>query len=414
MKSVFFICFFCSIIFANTNNKILIDRYFSPYSSSEDLFTLHRTFECFEDIIIKEKYKTKNTLPSGFFRLLELGLFWDPFNMFLSIAQHEVFGHGYRIRSLTDKYAYVIEYSINISWPIATFDSSGYTGYVFNQNLSSMPFSSISSAGVESSAIMSNRLAIRWLENKRRIDPLASSLYIFSQHDLTIYTMMTDRKQQYNNSNDIASYIKLINYTYPNQKPLTHRSLKNKALINFIDPMTFYSIYSWFKYIFVGKKFKIPMIKISNIRFLPSVRLGLTPFGPEYYLDMYILKKRAIYSYIRYLDHANNKAFGIGVEALSLIHLKNTYFGFRADLFRQPKIYFSRGYFPYSNEYVNYDEKKFHNKKYGASGSFVITHNVKNSNSQVYAQLGYKTKGYVAGENLKSKPIARIGFISKW
>jgi hypothetical protein len=92
-------------------------------------------------------------------------------------------------------------------------------------------------------------------------------------------------------------------------------SLKNKALVNLIDPCTYFSIFAWWYYIFTGKQGPLPLIPIKSYHYTFDARLGLTPFGPEYYFKNFLVKdQKPIYFYIRGGHFAHQNYYGFGIE----------------------------------------------------------------------------------------------------
>src|SRR5207245_4171361 len=122
-----------------------------------------------------------------------------------------------------------------------------------------------------------------------------------------------------------------LSFTYTNNF-LSVARLRSLSWINLGDPFTLYSIYAWFHYIASGKETRIPMIPIFGLGYLPSVRLGLTPFGPEFFIENYLLDgKRPIYFYIKGGRHSQNRYGGLGFYAPRIWSRKKWFVGFRCD-----------------------------------------------------------------------------------
>ena len=110
----------------------------------------------------------------------------------------------------------------------------------------------VTSAGVESTAILANRLKLQWLQ-RGNIDARESNLYNDSEHDITNYIWITG-KHDLEHEGDISFYVHNLNKTYPHGH-LTVPSLKAQALVNLLDPFTYYSIYAWWRYVVSGKTY---------------------------------------------------------------------------------------------------------------------------------------------------------------
>src|SRR3990167_7892779 len=96
---------------------------------------------------------------------------------------------------------------------------------------------------------------------------------------------------------------------------MTLGKLSTLAFLNLLDPMTFYSWYAWFQYIDNGNTTSIPMIPLWGAALLPNFRLGLTPFGPEVFLENFLMYKGNLtYFYIKGGSFASNRYYGFGIE----------------------------------------------------------------------------------------------------
>ena len=390
---------------ANDQYKLLVDFKLSPYIGAEDIITVHEGAEIAVHKFLKIP-KTKNPIYITT-RIAEVVFIWLPLSEVEIVVQHEVFGHGYRIRDIGDHFAEVSKYEIGKPTPYGR--GGGATFYWFNDNFTSFQECAVSIAGVEATSILANRLKMKYM-NSLKIDPLKSMLYLQAQHDLTGYIYsMNDSIFIVADGHDIECYIKWLNNTYFDKK-LTKQDLKQAALINLVDPFTYYNFGAYFYYIFTGKDFNVPMIKIKNIRYLPSFRLGLAPYGIEYFFENFIsYKNRAIYSYIRAGSHEDTY-FGVGLEMQDIFKTKKHSLGFRVDLFNQPKIYFKGGATTFEGIQVGYSEKDLHKKLFGSSFYLMYDRRFsKNSNFSFHMEVGYKTKGFVPGEYLRNGLNVRIG-----
>ncbi|MBN2479868.1 MAG: hypothetical protein JXA94_06540, partial [Parachlamydiales bacterium] len=407
MKKIFyflvFLVSFC--LHAKESYYILIEPKFSGFSGSEDILTFHQGLEEARNKLLKIP-KEKRVL-YAFARFSELFLIWAPLSETEIVIQHEVFGHGYRIRDFGSHFAKVKKYKINTPSPYGS--GGGATYYTFGENYTSFQETATSIAGVEATATLANRLKMKWLQSLR-LDPLKAFLYLQAQQDLTsyIYTL-NDSPIFSNEGHDIESFLFWLNNTYYNDL-LKKQTLKKSALISLVDPYTYYSILSVFYYIFSGKDFKIPMINFKNIKYLPSLRLGLAPFGLEYYLENFFsYENRAIYSYLKIGKHNNKVFWGMGFDFPQIYKTKKTALGFRLDSFLQPKIYYKSAMFTFENVQIGYDEKDL--KKFTFGSSLLLTLEQKLSKKfSFYTQAGYKTKGFIQSFPLREDIVFRVGF----
>ncbi|PIS02861.1 MAG: hypothetical protein COT85_02175 [Chlamydiae bacterium CG10_big_fil_rev_8_21_14_0_10_42_34] len=388
------------------------DIHFSPYAGGENLLFLNRAVERAEGYYIAKGEICYSLSPSArFWRINELFLGWLPLNYLATVAQHEVFGHGYRIRDIHRGRAKVDGYSIEVPPPYGS--GGGATGYHIGERLTTTEENTISSAGVESTAILAQLTKFKWLESNW-IDPRTTALYLLSQHDLNLYIGTLDTNDEELDGHDIHMYIKSLNQTYTNHF-LSKSKLKALSWINLADPFTYYSVYAWFRYVVCGKETHIPMIPIYDFGYLPTVRLGLTPFGPEYFIENYLLKgHKPIYFYLKGGHHSQNKYAGLGLYAPKLWSLKKWFIGLRFDAWRQPKLLLTPTSIPFSQ--IDFDAKpdknnplysysQQHDMRFGGAGSIVIAYQNK---SGFEAELGYKSSGFLPGYALRKSPTARI------
>lgn len=391
-------------LFSEVHYNVIVDPYLTPYVGAEDLLSTYRGLEALEEWLIKPPETPRRSFLKDIERLADLVLIWEPINGLTTVAQHEVFGHGFRVR--TTPHTHVKKYVFGTPLPYG--DGGGATHYSIQlDKVTVYEELAIESGGVEATAIFANRLKLHWLQ-RGTIDPRQSTLYIYTQQDLTLYTSISTEHSE--EGNDISGYVRLLNKTYP-KGHLSVTQLQDQTLVNLLDPFTYYAIYDWFYYIFTGKQGPMPMIPIGPYRYLPGARLGLTPFGPEYYLENYLVKnEKPIYFYLRYGKYAQESYWGFGIEHAYLWTIDSTPWGLRLDFWRQPHAAFRNTHYALVDVFEN--DQQFtsqpHNPHFGIALS-VIGHKKLWSSGSLFFQIGGKTIGFLPGEPLQPAVIARIG-----
>lgn len=398
--------------FHDATYKLGWDIDFSPYAGGEDILFAHRIVERAEGFIIgKTGVCYQKTANARFWRLSELYLGWLPVNYLASVVQHEVFGHGYRIRDISRGRVSGTGYTIGT--PIPYGDGGGSTSYSVSNSLTTTEETSIAMAGVESTAILALLTKFKWLE-ANRIDPRQSVLYLLNQNDLNLYIGSLKTTDDDLDGHDIHMYIKTLNYTYTNNF-ISKGRLRSLSWINLADPFTFYSIFSWFHYVASGKETRIPMIPIYDWGYLPNARLGLTPFGPEVFIENYLLKgNKPIYFYLKAGDHSQNLYWGLGCYVPKMWEWKKWLLGFRLDGWRQPRLLLQPGSTPFLE--IDFDEQpnktdplypysEQHKMAFGWGGSLIFGYH---GRSGFEAELGLKSQGFLPGYSLRSMPTARL------
>ncbi len=387
--------------FHDATYKFGYDIHFSPYAGGEDILFTHRALERAEGYLIHlSPIYCSQRASDRFWRACEISLGWLPVNYLAVAVQHEVFGHAYRIRDINRGRAEVAGFSFNTPPPYGYGGAA--TEYYISTSLTTTEDSSIAMAGVESTAILAQLTKLKWLES-HRIDPRQVALYLLSQHDLNLYIGSLDvENDTIMDGHDIQSYIRSVNETYTHGK-LSAKELKALSWINLADPFSFYSAYAWLRYIATGKETRIPMIPLFDWKYLPTIRLGLTPFGPEFFLENYLLKERSpIYFYLKGGNHSQNQYLGCGFYAPKLWRLKNWLIGLRMDAWRQPKLLLEERE-PNQNPLYPYSEQE--SKKIGGAASFILAYQ---NESGFEVELGYKSIGFLPGYSLRAAPTARL------
>ena len=272
-----------------------------------------------------------------------------------------------------------------------------------SSHASSTQLMTISVAGVEATAIMATRLKLRWLK-EGRISGRQTSLYTYSQLDLTDYILSLDDSELFGikEGHDIENYLDILNHSYPSGH-LSKSQLKALAGVNLLDPFLYYSIYGWWRYVVTGKNMSIPMIPIGCVRYLPAGRLGLTPFGPEYFFEnFFVANEVPIYAYFKGGAFGENRYWGFGVEDQVVFQREKYSLGFRLDLWLQPRLTIHR--IPVEKfQSGDYSAIPFQPYRFGGALSLIATYKM------AFAQLGYKSKGFLPGESLEHCPIIRVG-----
>ncbi|MBD3413089.1 MAG: hypothetical protein GF421_01490 [Candidatus Aminicenantes bacterium] len=141
------------------------------------------------------------------------------------------------------------------------------------------------------------------------------------------------------------------------------------------------------------------MIRIRGLKYLPSLRIGLTPYGTEFIQENYIKKgKRLHILSLRIGESTFHQFWGMGWECLNLLDRKNFCLDSRINFWNQPELILGNG-----EGFVRH---------HGWGGSAVLTGHLKNIKSLgigVLLELGYKTAGFLEGEPLQKGIVFRMG-----
>lgn len=367
MKFFIKICFLFSSLFAD---KLTYDLNMSPYAGADDLLFVTSIVEQFHPF--KDESWKMCAARAG-----ELALLYLPLNYFLSAVQHEVFGHGYRIRDINHGIVWGASYEFTLPPPYGP--GNALTNfYIDPDRITTTDLSLISIAGFEAQSILAWQTKYNWLQAST-IDGRETALYLVSQLGINLYATGDGDDP----GHDIDGYLMALNLTYPKEE-LTESRIRALSWMNLADPFLYYSAFASIYYISKGKSLPIPMIPICDWGYLFGAHLGLTPFGPEYYMDNFLLKEsRPIYFYIKGGAHAENQYFGAGFYSPKLIRRDKWSLGMRLDGWSQTQ--------------------------WGISSSLIASYHHKKSG--IKAEIGYKTTGYLPGYSIYAQPILRISLL---
>jgi len=404
----------------------LVDRQFSPYASSEDIWSLYSLLLTCDDALFKGQTPPSRTFLSQLGRTAELIFFWDSLNQATVTLQHEVFGHGYRIRNIGSSAVRVTKYHVDL--PVPYGPGGGSTEYhITLDEFTTTEQLLIAMAGTEASQLLAGTLRMKWM-GKRFLRGELATLYLEAQHDLTTYVLGMENSPIFatdDTGDDMEAYLLWLNFTYP-KNPLTKAALKRSALVNLLDPFTYYTLYSWFRYIASGTGLCIPMIHFGQTGYLPGAHMGLTPFGPEYYLDNYVTSAgEPLYFYARGGVHASNQYWGLGFEKNRIWNSGKASLGMRLNLFWQPKVPLHQVKFSElisaSEDIESIDDEDLlidlhpfkTRERLGGSLSLIGEYRLGQSFGFI-CELGYKTPGFIPGMAIQRAPIVSGGLVSNF
>lgn len=365
---------------------LIFDRSFSPVVGAQALITLDRVYQWLDDRFLP------STAHDNSFLMVAGRFSKEIFETLLSttfvIIQHEIFGHGARAREF---HVPVTRYSIGIL--------SGTT-YLSDKYFQVSPSEQIAidAGGVEATGILARQLQNRWLASQF-IDSREANLYFFSYTDQTFYILGSKafaRDNTFPEGHDINNYVNLINKWNPNSH-LSTGKLRKKTLIDFLNPYLYYSLYSIGLYVGDGcQTWEYPMINIMDYKYLPMFRLALAPYGPEYqFINLIKTPEHIISATFRYGNTGNQRSSALALEVSDILTFDKLFIDGKAEVWKQPKLFtqFATG-----------------SNMAGVAASVIARYQCTKQFFLV-GQVGYKTTGFIPGEELKRAPILRVGFL---
>lgn len=366
------------------------DRKMSPSVAGDNLITLSRGISYAQDM-------TLGPAPGFWTRSFEMLALYFPLSNWSSTVQHEVFGHGWRIRSLGKEVAQVSSYKIWAPFPYSKFIAAGLTFYSINRKITTDQSLSIAIAGLEAEAILAKKLKKRWIASGE-IEKRLTFLYNSASLSLTNYALSIRDINE--DGHDVSDFANNLNLIYPNS-PISRSHIKWRSLFNYLDPMVWISVVGTVNYLVAGENLSIPMIRTKGVRWLPNYRVDLSPFGLDNTFETYMLiDSKLLYTYGRFAKRGGAYAFGCGFDRHGLFKVRKTSFDVELDLWRQPEMATSLG------------ESRSGKNIWGVRALFTM--NVDFGRLIWYEQFGFKTKGYFQGESLEKALIGRLGIAARF
>ncbi len=412
MKKHIFLLFTIATLSTKADTySVLGEPKMSPYAMAENWITATYGMIAIEDAYLNPNYghEGQDIIRRG----AEWVFIWSPLCEIEMVTNHEIFGHGYRIRDLGSTTAQVVSYHIRAPFPYSS--GGGETDFIFSNNLQPEEMIDISIAGMEASNVLANRIKMNWMQS-RKIDGRAAALYFISAQDTTLYIASAKNFPGTEDGNDVLSFVQWYNIIHPNAK-ISHKKLKENIWLNILDPITFYTMYAAGKFIAVGKEAKIWMIPFGGeIYYLPNMRYSLAPYGPEKYFENYFSVNGApIYFYIKTGKNAGSRSWGAGLEYPQVLNWRYLSLGGRIDLWKQNSYTTKSTYTQVvSNDMRGIETSFERHMQYGISAYLIAAPSIPNTPAGFLLNLGFKSKGYQPGESLDATAIIRFGLTAKF
>jgi hypothetical protein len=230
--------------------------------------------------LFEERGKVRRAV-NATYRLAKLALFDEPQENWLRVANHEVFGHGGRLRELFNGH---IGYELPPPPPYGR--GGGATFFDYDRTPTVEEALAVSAGGMEANYVLARALtqdAItegRWhYRDARR--------YLYAEYDTIRYILGTSDLEP--EGHDVGDFRRVYNNlaTMVGEKTLSARTLRRHALVSFANPMIAYSYYSTFvSYVWGGHTtMPVPTIHFGKTSYLPMARFHLTSFGTEFVID---------------------------------------------------------------------------------------------------------------------------------
>ncbi|MBD3414090.1 MAG: hypothetical protein GF421_06650, partial [Candidatus Aminicenantes bacterium] len=281
--------------------SVVFDLTQSSRFGAENLLSGHKLIFSLQEKILPPSLTEENTAlnkSTGIaYRLAKAVILDNVASHFTYLVQHEVFGHGARYR----EFGYQnIQYELHLFFPWGS--GKGWTrgqGAPSDHWVTHHEWMMAATGGVEANSLLARRLRMNWLQ-RGQMTYGESMLYLYTANDLLAYIWRTRWKIRGQSGNDILHWLSRLNsyegHLFKEDYPLTLDDLCRHSWANLLSPFNYLALYSLFvPYLWNGEiRSEIPMIRIRGLKYLPSLRIGLTPYGTEFIQENYIKKGKRL------------------------------------------------------------------------------------------------------------------------
>lgn len=392
-------------VLSQSNYQLVFQPGLSTIMGTEIVASTHFLFLDVEKKYLKPRLfnkpnrKLRNGLLNTFYRFSKTVIIDLTRDNFLRVFQHEVFGHGARFR----------EYGFRRnSYYVGFPNGGGFASFgdpPENRIKSFEEELMIRLGGMESTALLSNKIRDNWMQSGM-LDLGEAYFYASSFLGMNNYIRITNENLA-TLSNDVYNYYRTINRLNNiglNETDFTIDFLKKRAVINYLNPLPYFALYSLIKdYIILGKEeIKLPTIPLGRFNYLPLIRMGFTPFGTEILFENFIRTDKSLTTvYFRKGDNKFHDFYGFGIKKTNIIKKDRLKIDGELDVWKQPEMT------------LGGEELQTVKEEIGAAlkiGLGIKLFDEPNG-SYFYGTFGYKSAGHLHGEFLRGGTFTRIGLL---
>ncbi len=387
---------------------VVFDSYMTPAAGAQNLATLQGLLAATEDRWLPAKFGTERSRP-----VLALGILYRagkflaldvPQDHMLLVVAHEMFGHGARFRELGKGR---IRYGFDAPIPYGSGDASTS----FNGRFPTSPLAhlNVSAAGIESQHALADAITEHAVA-RGRIHYREAWLYFESR--LTGMTYILSASPTSSEGHDPSDFLKRFETacTAP-CSPLTRRHVQRRALLALGDPLLYYALYGVAgSYIGDGALTgPMPLIPIGQrLRVMPSVGYALAPYGEEWSVrTAFQAEQRAVNRQLRLTNTTlrvgntgRTTTWGVSARLADIVRVRGIRVGAGVDVWRQPDLLADQTSDPLGT---------------GAGAVATVVLPLPSFlrspwSDGLLVAAGYKTQGFVPGEQLSGGAVFRAGF----
>ena len=332
------------------------------------------------------------------YRLLKLTYFDVPQEQWLMVANHELMGHGARLRERFDG---PIGYTIDAPAPYGP--GGGSTFFRFDREPSPYELLAISAAGMEADAVAA-RLVAETAFRGGRMRPRDAIRYLAFELDTLNYVLNTGDEPE-EPGHDVSDFIQEYNdlATALGASSVTARTLRREVLVSLANPMLAFAVYGIGRYVWNGAAdVRVPALTIAGVRYLPLIRYQLTPYGTEWAVTNHLAGRGwPTRVDVRVGRAPGTRPWGVGIERRNVAALRSWRVDAGMELWRQPTITAAPDALARALHFGMQVRSRAERP--------VVPIWFSSRRATLIVEVGAKTAGFVPGEPLRAGIVARAG-----
>ena len=327
-------------------------------------------------------------------------LFFDlPQEDWLIVVNHEVMGHGARLRELFDG---PIGYTIHPPAPYGP--GGGSTFFRFDRDPTGHEILAISAGGMEADAVAA-RVVAEGAFSRGRMQPRDAIRYLGFELDTLTYVLGTGDALDEEPGHDVARFIRTYNVMAAGigAPAITARTLRREVRVSLVNPMLAFAAYGIGRYLWNGSMdVRVPSLSIGGVRWLPLVRYQLTPYGTEVaVMNHFAADRWPTRVEVRVGRAPDARPWGVGVERRALANWRSWRLDGGMEIWRQPPIAEPAGS-PAQGVRFGFEIR-------GRAERALLPVWFSESRASVIVDVGVKTMGFVPGQPLGGGLVVRAG-----
>jgi hypothetical protein len=356
-----------------------------------------------EDAVVPHRLFAERGAPrraaNVIYRLLKFSWFDAPQEHLLFVANHEMFGHGARLRERFDG---PIGYRIHAPPPYGR--GGGSTSFVFDRQPTLHERLTVHAAGMEAGGVGAALIADR-VVSQQGMRVRDAIRYLAYELGTLSYIWSTDDEGE-GAGHDVGDFLETYNdlASVAAAPGLTARTLRREALVSLANPVLAYAAYGIARYFWSGNPHVgVPALSIAGVRYLPLLRYRLVPYGTEWSLVNELggrLRPTQVELRIGRSPHAT--PWGVRVRQRDLTTWGRWSLEASVDLWRQPRLAESAGELLPARLRGGAQVR-------GRVERPLVPVWFSTQPATVIVDLGVKTAGFVPGEPLRSGVVLRAG-----